>query len=119
MIWSCTARTSSVRRSTGSSRTGFEEVTYPAFAGPAFVNWVDYQKRLDATDPAVFATEVIRRAGDRTVWLVTGPGYPNHHGACDALSNQLASKRAVTQVVTPNDDYFEKPGLQEFAPPNQ
>jgi hypothetical protein len=36
----------------------FEEVTYPAFAGPAFVNWVDYQKRLDATDPAAFATEV-------------------------------------------------------------
>ncbi len=98
---------------------GFKEVTYPAFAGPAFVNWVDYQKRLDATDPAAFAAEVSRRAGDGTIWLVTGPGYPNHHGACDALSNQLASKRAVTQIVSPNEDYFEKPGLQEFAPPKQ
>jgi mannosyltransferase len=98
---------------------GYDEVTYPAFAGPAFVDWVDYQKRLDATDPAAFAADVLQRAGDRPVWLVTGPGYPNHHGACDALSSQLATKRAVTQVVTPNDDYFEKPGLQEFAPTKQ
>jgi hypothetical protein len=82
----------------------FEEVTYPAFAGPAFVNWVDYQKRLDATDPAAFATEVGRRAGDRTIWLVTGPGYPNHHGACERCRTSSA-KRAVTQVVSPNDDY--------------
>jgi mannosyltransferase len=99
--------------------TGLREVTYPAFASPAFVDWVDYQERLDAADPQTFATEVLRRAATHTIWLVTGPGYPNHHGACEALSEHLAGPRTRLQRIAPNDDDFEKPGLQQFTPPAQ
>jgi mannosyltransferase len=98
---------------------GLREVTYPAFAAPAFVDWVDYQRRLDATDPQAFATEVLRRATTHTIWLVTGPGYPNHHGACEALSDRLAGARTRAARVLPNETYFEKPGLQQFTPPAQ
>jgi len=96
---------------------GLDGVTYPDFAPPAFVDWVDYRERLDATDPIGFADEVLARAADGSVWLVTGPGYPNHNGACEAISDRLASSRDRVVRVVPNEDYFEKPGLQQFAPP--
>jgi hypothetical protein len=98
-------------------RGGLTEVTYPAFHAPAFVDWTDYQKHLDATDPAAFAAEVLRRAGDHTIWVVTGPGYENLHGACEQMSAVLAASRPLSQRVVPNDDYFEKPGLQQFSVP--
>ena len=45
---------------------GLDEVTYPDLTSPAFVDWVDYQERLDAADPAAFADAVVARAGTRT-----------------------------------------------------
>ena len=32
---------------------GLDEITYPEFGSPAFVDWTDYQARLDAVAPAV------------------------------------------------------------------
>ena len=117
---SCTAPTSSGPRCTGSRPDGLDEVTYPDLRGAGV-------RRLGRLQEAARRGRSggVRRGGGAgapaigTLWLVTGPGYPTHHGACEALSNQLATKRAVTQVVSPNDDFFEKPGLQEFAPPKQ
>jgi hypothetical protein len=96
---------------------GLAEVTYPAFRAPALVDWTDYTKRLDATDPSAFAAEVLRRAGDHTIWVVTGPGYQNLDGACEQVTASLAASRSISQRVAPNDDYFEKPGLQQFSVP--
>jgi hypothetical protein len=98
---------------------GLHEVTYPAFGSPAFVDWTDYQKRLDAADPQAFAAEVVRRAGPNTIWYVTGPGYSTHHGACEAISAALGRVRPPAVRVTPSEDYFEQPGLQQFASPAQ
>jgi hypothetical protein len=92
------------------------QLTYPAFTGPRFVDWRDYQERLDAADPGEFAAEALARAQDGTIWLVTGPGYPNHHGACEALSDRLADVRDRTVRVLPDEEVFEKPGLQQFVP---
>jgi mannosyltransferase len=100
-------------------RGGLDEVTFPELGSPAFVDWVDYQRRLDAVDPKAFADEVVARAGRGTIWYVTGPGYPNHHGACEAISARLAETRPRTERVVPNEDYFEKPGLQQFVSPAQ
>jgi uncharacterized membrane protein len=94
---------------------GLTEVTYPSFRAPAIVDWTDYQEHLDATDPAAFAAEALRRAGDHTIWLVTGPGYDNLHGACEQMSAVLGASRPLAQRVVPNDDYFEQPGLQQFS----
>jgi hypothetical protein len=98
---------------------GFDQVTYPVFARPEFVNWVDYQKRFDSVDPAAFAADVDRRAGAHTIWLVSGPGYPNLHNTCDELAGDLAARRADSVRVVPNENLFESSGLQEFAPPKQ
>ncbi|MGH8979352.1 MAG: glycosyltransferase family 39 protein [Acidimicrobiia bacterium] len=98
---------------------GLDEVTYPEFAAPAFVDWVDYQRRIDAVDPQEFADTVAERAGAGTVWFVTGPGYPNHHGVCGAISARLAESRDRVERVVPDETVFEKAGLQQFVSPVQ
>jgi hypothetical protein len=93
---------------------GLDEVTYPELATPAFVNWVDYQDRLDAADPGEFAATVLERARGRTLWYVTGPGYPNHRGVCEALADDFSAARPRILRVLPAEEYFEKPGLQQY-----
>lgn len=97
--------------------TAAAQVTYPAFGDPAFVDWVDYEDRLAAADPAAFVDEVLTRAGSGTVWYVTGPGYPTHAGVCEAMADELASGRERIPRVLPDEGFFEKPGLQQFPPP--
>jgi hypothetical protein len=96
---------------------GLDEVTYPAYDGPAFVNWVDYQERLDHTDEAKFAETILQRAAHKTLWYVTGPGYPNHHGVCEALADSFGLTRTRTVRVVSDENYFEKPGLLQFTEP--
>ena len=98
---------------------GFDETTYPTFGSPAFVDWVDYQDRIEATDSGEFADGVVERAGDRTIWLVTGPAYPNLDGRCAEVSGTLAASRPLSQRVAPDEERFELTGLQEFAPSNR
>ncbi len=93
---------------------GLNEVTYPALAGSALVDWVDYTARLGRADPTAFAREVLRRAGDHTLWLVAAPGYITHPVVCGTLSGLFAQTRARTVRVAPDDRIFEHPGLQEF-----
>ncbi|GIU90778.1 MAG: hypothetical protein KatS3mg010_1877 [Acidimicrobiia bacterium] len=97
--------------------TAAAQVTYPAFASPAFVDWVDYEDRLAAADPAAFVDEVLTRVGRGTVWYVTGPGYATHAGVCEAMADDLASARERIPRVLPDEDVFEKPGLQQYPPP--
>lgn len=96
---------------------GAEQVTYPDLGSPAFVDWVDYQERLDGADARAFAAEVLARAGGATLWYVTGPGYPKHAGACEALGAELAAARPPLARVLPDEDYFEKPGLVQHPVP--
>jgi hypothetical protein len=94
---------------------GLDEVTYPFFAGPKFVDWVDYRKRLAQQDPNVFAREAIERAGSHTIWLVSSQGYLTHPVVCSSLSTLFAARRPRVQRVAPNERIFEHPGLQQFA----
>jgi hypothetical protein len=98
---------------------GLDQVTFPEFAPPQIVDWVDYEDRIRAVNPDAFVTETLTRAGNRTIWYVTGPGYPTHAGACEAMSDALAGARPRTIRVLPDEDFFEKPGLQQFASPRQ
>jgi len=95
---------------------GLDEVTYPALESPVFVDWRDYEQRLRASDPNTFATEVHSRAGERPLWYVSGPGYPTHMGACEAIAEALGRARERVFHVIPDEDFFEKPGLVEFRP---
>ncbi|MGQ0823413.1 MAG: glycosyltransferase family 39 protein [Actinomycetota bacterium] len=96
---------------------GFDQVTFPDLDPPALVNWVDYDERVGAVDPNAFAAAVLARAGAGTLWLVTGPGYPTLGGKCEAISEALAQERSRTAIVNAKEEFFEKPGLQQFAPP--
>jgi uncharacterized membrane protein len=94
---------------------GLDEVTYPDFGSPAFVDWVDYKARLARTDPAAFARQARARAGSHTVWLVTSPGYITHRASCDTLAEGLAAGRTPSIRVSPDVRIYEHPGLQEFT----
>ena len=94
---------------------GLDEVTYPTFGPPEFVDWVDYKKRLARQDPRLFARQALQRAGAHTVWLVTSQGYLTHPVVCTTLSTLFASTRSRTQLVAPNERIFEHPGLQRFS----
>ena len=63
---------------------GLDEVTYPRLRRPALVDWVDYKKVLAEHKPAAVAQEVLARAGSRTIWYVSAPGYRTHVATCDA-----------------------------------
>lgn len=67
--------------------------TYPAFARPELVDWVDYQDRLVAASPEAFAAEALERAGDREVWLVWSGTYTTHEGTCETVANELQRAR--------------------------
>jgi hypothetical protein len=96
---------------------GLDEVTYPRLEGPARVDWVDYVERVRAADPGTFAEALLARGDGRTIWYVSGPGYPTHAGACEAVADALAAQRTRVPRVAPDEDFFEKPGLVQYPPP--
>ncbi len=93
---------------------GLDEVVYPNFARPEFVDWVDYKKRLAVADPAAFARAALERAGSHTLWYVSAPGYITHVGTCETISDDLAAARTRVQRTLSDDRIFEKPALQTF-----
>lgn len=100
------------------AQVGLDEVTYPFFASPERVDWVDYAERVASVDPARFAAAALARAGrDHAIWFVSGPGYRTHAGRCETLAATLeASRPAVTRVIS-DERVWERPGLTEFAAP--
>lgn len=95
--------------------TGYEQVTYPDFANPARVDWVDYEDRLAAVDPARFAERVLDRAGPRPVYVVWSNGYRTHEESCETLVSSLATVRPGEQLLD-SDDSFESMAVIRFAP---
>jgi hypothetical protein len=98
---------------------GLDQLTFPDGSGPEFVDWVDYQDRVDRADPGAFGAEVLERAGtDHTVWFVVAPGYRNFEGECEALSASLSAGRPDARTrVTPDNEFFEFQGLIEYRAP--
>jgi len=98
---------------------GLDQLTFPDGSGPEFVDWVDYQDRVDRADPGAFAAEVLERTGtDDTVWFVVAPGYRNFEGECEALSASLSAGRPDARTrVTPDNEFFEFQGLIEYRAP--
>jgi len=105
-----------------SGRTGrFDMVTYPRGIGPAFVDWVTYEKVVHASDPATFAGEIDRKAGtSHDIWLVSAPGYQGFGNDCQALAGDLGAPfgyKERTWVTTEPATYYEPMGLIELVPP--
>jgi len=93
-------------------------VTFPAFAAPERVDWVDYRARIDASDVERFATRAVRTAGSGTLWYVSSDDYDTHGDRCRRLGEALArrSNRARIARVVPDPYVFEAMGLVEIPP---
>jgi hypothetical protein len=95
----------------------YDQVAYPRFQSPRFVDWVDYSDRLAEVDPNDFANELLDRAGDRTIFLVWKSEYITHVGTCEQIVNVLTGARpGGQQLVTADEDVFESESLQSFPP---
>ncbi|CAN5742453.1 hypothetical protein BH23ACT2_BH23ACT2_30600 [soil metagenome] len=95
----------------------FEQVTYPEFAAPERVDWVDYAERVDAVRPRDFAAELLDRAGERQIFLVYSPNYSTHSEACPALFNAIGNDR-TTEVLTSLGGAYEPASVVLFTVPD-
>lgn len=94
---------------------GLVELTYPSFAGPERVDWVDYKDKLGRVNTNDFGAEAIRRAEGHQLFYVSAPGYITHPGTCEALSTVLGESRDSRQLTVSDEQIFEKPALQVFT----
>jgi mannosyltransferase len=92
-----------------------EVVTYPALGSPALVDWVDYERRNAATDPVAFADAVLKRAGDRSIFLVFGTGYLTMEGKCEGVIARLGQSRPGRILLTNDANaYYENMSVLEY-----
>jgi hypothetical protein len=95
--------------------TPVQEIAFADPDGPAYVDWVDYAKRMKAATASDFAERVNRLAGpDHAIFFVRADGYRTLEGACTAVSDQLASFRDRTQVL-PRKSQLESAALERFS----
>ena len=88
---------------------GFQELTFPDFADPRLVDWVDYGSRMAAADPAAFGEELLERAGGRTIWYVWMPGYRTLDKKCERINDTLGNARPTNrQLLDPDKSVFER-----------
>jgi 4-amino-4-deoxy-L-arabinose transferase-like glycosyltransferase len=71
-------------------------VGFPRFTSPDIVNWVDYDKVLNATDPSTFVARSEALATTHRVWLIWSPGYGASGPACTRVAQALATQRGWT-----------------------
>ena len=91
---------------------GFVEVTFPDFADPRLVDWVDYGERMAAADPAAFGQGVLERSGGRTIWYVWMPGYRTLDKKCERINDTLGNARPTNrQLLDPDTSVFERHAL--------
>ncbi len=95
---------------------GFEQRTFPAGASPRFVDWVDYEEKVAAGDPASFAADLHERAGTGTVWLVWSGGYRTLDTRCETLADELRRARPGGTAVVASGEEFEHAWLYQYGP---
>ena len=91
---------------------GFTELTFPDFADPRLVDWVDYGERMAAADPAAFGQGLLERSGGRTIWYVWMPGYRTLDKRCERINDTLGNARPTNkQLLDPDQTVFERHAL--------
>jgi hypothetical protein len=98
----------------------YDMLTFPRRTGPAFVDWVDYEKTVHAASPAAFVTQLVHLAGStHHIWLVWQPGYQTYGIKCETIATGLlqtpgfGGRNWVTNHPT---KYYEPMNLTEYAP---
>jgi hypothetical protein len=78
---------------------------FPLGGDPRFVDWVDYEDRNEAADPAAFAEDVLREAdaaGGR-IWYVWAYGYRTFDTKCEALVELFRATGRPSATVVARD----------------
>ncbi|RBY82023.1 hypothetical protein DQ238_05260 [Geodermatophilus sp. TF02-6] len=93
-------------------------VVYPDLRPADRVDWTDYVDRVTGTPSATVAAEVLERAGDAGIWVVTGLGYrvPSP-GRCGALVETLAAVRDEPDLVVAADARIPESDRLQYFPP--
>ena len=102
---------------------GLTAVGYPRFNDPRFIDWVDYDKALEASSPYPSSGHPggVKRlqelAAGRPIWLVSAPGYMQAGYTCRDLRSALdAVLPHKTWVEQNNKVYFQALTLTEYLP---
>lgn len=100
-------------------RERFDVFTYPRFESPDRVDWVDYADRNARNDPDAFATELLRRAEGRPLFLVLGERYLTLEGQCPRVAEIVAAGRpgSRTTLAPVAEDFYEPMAVFEAGPP--
>jgi mannosyltransferase len=97
--------------------TDVRQVGLPGFTKPGRIDWVDYERRVDAMRPVQVAKDIIRRAGDdHTIWFVYTPGAQAVQTKCGVIADTLSVIRPRVRSIEPNPYFFENQGLYKYAP---
>lgn len=92
-------------------------MSFPEGTDPRFVDWVDYEDRMDAGRPRDFAAMVDEAAGDdSTVWLVWAGGYRTLDRKCERTVNELRKLRRGGKAVKAQGHEFEHAWLYQYGP---
>jgi hypothetical protein len=92
-----------------------QQFTYPEFAPPQLVDWVDYADRQDAGKPKAFADAALERRGEGTLWVVWSNDYRTVKGACGRVVARLEKVDSGQQVLASGSN-FEHAALYQFGP---
>jgi len=95
------------------------QVTFPRYAGPSFVDWVDYGATVRASDPSAFARFLDRQAGPgHTVWMIWASLYRTLGTDCEQINAQLSALRPQTNQLIEADTqhFFEHANLVRYLP---
>lgn len=96
---------------------GFDAVGVPTLERPTTIDWVDYESRNEAADPAAVAAALLDRAEGATVWVVHNSTYRTYETLCDGLLAQLAGARPESRAELPiRSDVEENALLYRFGP---
>ena len=88
----------------------------PRFDDPNFVNWVDYNKVLLATNPNDVVTRIGELSEGKPIFFVSAPGYTQAGDTCKAIRLVL-NRNLVHRTVVAGDPktYFQSLTLTEYS----
>lgn len=95
----------------------YRYVGYPRFANPRIVDWIDYQKAVDATSPDKFAARLLHLAGHSTFYVVWSLGY-GFHKTCQEFVQavtHLSGRTPTTLLAAQKYRFYQSMNVLEYA----
>jgi len=99
-------------------RGRLRQLTYPDLGPPRFIDWVDYEERMKASQPEGVARRVHERAAGFNIWFVWSPAYRVPAGKCGELNAHLNNVRPDWRnvAILAGDGRFEVANLTVYPP---